>query len=417
MKKRLCMILALVMVLSLCACGEKKPTSDNNANNQGNVNDNQGNNETDEYDYSNEPPAEVWEKINRCDEIAAELKEYTETGFLQYVPNNDITKAVTGQAALPYYYEELQDLVAINDWYSCEWARGCYFEQEHTSPQKMLDGFSKVENVLLNLDCNIVGHTGDAEPYKNAFVFSYNANGSIARVDWSNKLIDEFKPCDPVQYAFHNIVTGDWYGAEYVYDEKGVLTQVKVIGYVDNDGDYYHNGETKTHTLITLEHDAAGKLLGAEAVRYDGEKYEFEITYDSQSRVSEIRRHYTNISKSVTTQLFSCTYDDSGKLVSLEHTEYSTREDGTVSDMGKYNIATISYTYETTSKLTATNYKNTYSSYESDHYNREFSFGYDEQGRTLTAIQGEGKLDSSTEYAKAEFQYIYGDCYTYFPVE
>lgn len=416
MKKLLCMILALVMVLSLCACGEKKPTNDNNVNNQGNVNDNQGNNETDEYDYSNEPPAEVWEKINRCDEIAAELKEYAETGFLQYVPNNDFTKAVTGQAALPYYYEELQDLVAINDWYNCEWARGCYFEEEHTSPQKMLDGFSVVENVLLNLDCTIVGYTGDAEAHKNAFVFSYNANGSIARVDWSNKLIDEFKPCDPVQYAFHSIVTGDWYGTEYVYDEKGVLTQVKISGYVDNDGDYYHNGEIKTHTLITLEHNASGKLLGAEAVRYDGEKYEFEITYDSQSRVSEIRRHYTNINKSVTTQLFSCTYDDSGKLVSLEHTEYSTREDGTVSDMGKYN-ATISYTYDATGNLTATNYKNTYSSSKSDHFSREFSFVYDEQGRTLTATQGEGKLDSSTEYAKAEFQYIYGDCYTYSPVE
>ena len=284
MKKLLCMILALVMVLSLCACGQEKPNNNNNANNQGNVNDNQGNNEADEYDYSNEPPAEIWEKINRCDEIAADLKEYAETGFLQYVPDNDIFKAVTGQAALPYYYEELQELVAIDNWYSCEWARGCYFDEEHTSPQKMLDGFSVVENVLLNLDCNIVGHTGDVEPYKNAFVFSYNANGSIARVDWNHDLIDEFKPCDPVQYAFHSIVTGDWYGAEYVYDEKGVLTQVKVIGYVDNDGDYYHNGETKTHTLITLEHDAAGKLLNATATDYNGEKYVFVFTYDSQNR-------------------------------------------------------------------------------------------------------------------------------------
>ena len=419
MKKLLCMILALIMVLSLCACGQEKPNNDNNQT-QGNVNDSQGNSENEEYDYSNEPPAEIWEKINRCDEIAAELKYYVENGSIQYNVDNDIFNAVTGQAALQLYYEELQELVAIEDWYHCEWSNGFDFISQHTCPQDMLDGFSVLENVLLNLDCNIVGHTGDAEPYKNAFVFSYNANGSIARVDWSNKLIDEFKPCDPVQYAFHSIVKSDWYGAEYVYDEKGVLTQVKVIGYVDNDGDYYHNGETKTHTLITLEHDAAGKLLNATATDYNGEKYVFEFTYDSQNRVSEIRRHYTNISKSVTTQLFSCAYDDSGKLVRLERTEYTTETDGTVKeDTVFYNHIRdlITNTYDAAGKLTASNYKWTASKNESIHYNREFSFTYDEQGRILAATQGEGELGSSTEYAKAEFQYIYGNCYTYTPVD
>jgi len=41
MKKLLCMILALIMVLSLCACGQEKPNNDNNQNAQGNVNDSQ----------------------------------------------------------------------------------------------------------------------------------------------------------------------------------------------------------------------------------------------------------------------------------------------------------------------------------------------------------------------------------------
>lgn len=417
MKKLLCIILALIMVMSLCACGQEKPNNDNNMNNQGDVGNNQGNTENDGYDYSVEPPAEIWEKIDRCDKIAVELKNYAETGTIYYTSESTVIATESGHAALQLYYEELQELVAIDDWYHCEWSNGINFAEEHTSPQQMLDGFSKVENVLMNLDCNIIGYTGDVEPYQNAFAFSYNANGSIARVDWSNKLIDEFKPCDPVQYAFNSIATGDWYGAEYVCDEKGILTQVKISGYVDNDGDYYHNGEIKTHTVIALEYDASGKLLGAEAVRYDGEKYEFEFTYDSQSRVSEIRRNYTSVSNSVITQLFCCTYDNAGKLVSLEHTEYRTREDGTVSDMGKYNIATISYTYDATGNLAATNYKNTFSSSESEHYAREFSFTYDEQGRILTAVQGEGKLDSSTEYAKAEFKYTYGNCYTYAPVE
>ena len=417
MKKLLCMILALIMVLSLCACGQEKPNNDNNQT-QGNVNDSQGNNENGEYDYSNTPPAEIWEKINRCAEIAEELKKYVETGSISYHKAEEIINAsLNGQLELQLYYEELQELVAIEEWYHCQWSKDTNFESQSICPQKLLDGFSVSENVLLNMDCNIVGHTGDAEPYKNAFVFSYNTNGSIARVDWSNKLIDEFKPCDPVQYAFNSIATGDWYGAEYIYDENGVLTQVKISGYVDNDGDYYHNGEIKTHTLIALEHDAAGKLLSATATDYNGEKYEFEFAYDSQNRASEIRRHYTNINKSVTTQLFSCAYDDSGKLVSLEHTEYTTKEDGTVSPSTAPNIASITYTYDANGNLTATNYNNTHSSSKSDHYSRAFSFVYDEQGRIITATQGEGKLDSSTEYAKAEFQYTYGNCYSYAPVE
>ena len=367
MKKLLCMILALIMVLSLCACGQEKPNNDNNQNAQGNVNDSQGNSENEEYDYSNEPPAEIWGKINRCDEIATELKNYVETGYLQYLPDNDFTQAVLGQAALPFYYEELQELVAIEDWYHCEWSNGFDFISQHTCPQDMLDGFSVLENVLLTLDCDLVGHTGDVEPH-DAFAFSYNANYSIAKVDWNHDLIEGFYPHDPVQYAFHSIATGDWYGAEYIYDENGVLTQVKIIGYVDNDGDYYHNGEIKTHTLIDLERDAAGKLLSATATDYNGEKYVFEFTYDNQNRVSEIRRNKANANKSVTTQLFSCAYDNSGKQVSLEHTEYTTREDGTVSDMRNSNIATISYTYDATGSLTATNYNNTYTNDESDHF-------------------------------------------------
>lgn len=419
MKKLLCMILALIMVLSLCACGQEKPNNDNNQNAQGNVNDSQGNSENEEYDYSNEPPAEIWEKINRCDEIAAELKYYVENGSIQYNVDNDIFNAVTGQAALQLYYEELQELVAIEDWYHCEWSNGFDFISQHTCPQDMLDGFSMLENVLLNLDCNLVGYTGDVEPYKNAFVFSYNANGSIAKVDWNHDLIDGFYPRDPVQYAFHSIATGDWYGAEYIYNENGVLTQVNISGYVDNDGDYYHNGEIKTHTLIALEYDAAGKLISATATDYNGEKYVFEYTYDNQNRVSEIRRNKTNVDKSVTTQLYSCAYDDSGKLVSLEHTEYQTKTDGTVIDtlasFCNHIRDSITYSYDAAGKLTASNYKWTTSKNENEHYNREFFYDYDEEGRILKATQGEGKLVSSTEYAKAEFQYTYGNCYTYAP--
>lgn len=421
MKKLLYMILALIMVLSLCACGQEKPNNDNNQNTQGNVNDSQGNNENGEYDYGSEPPAEIWEKINRCDEIATELKAYAESGWISYAIDGDMSNAATGQAALQLYYQELQDLVSIDNWYHCEWSNGINFEAEHTSPQKMLDGFSVVENVLLNLDCNLVGHTGDVKEYKSAFAFNYNLNGTIAKVEWSNKLFEHFYPCDPVQYAFHTLCGGSWYGAEYIYDNNGVVTQVKVIGYVDDDGDNYHNGDIKTHTLITLEHDAAGKLTGATSVDYEGEKYTFEFTYDSQNRVSEIRRNWKAANNTVVTQLFSCSYDDSGKLVSLEHTEYRTKQDGTVSPSTEPNIASFTYTYDANGKLTATNYNNTHSSSKSDHFSREFSFAYDEQGRMLAATQGEGMLGTKAyndgNYAKAEFLYTYGNCYTYTPVD
>lgn len=173
--------------------------------------------------------------------------------------------------------------------------------------------------------------------------------------------------------------------------------------------------------MITLERNTAGKLLSATATDYNGEKYEFEFAYDSQSRASEIRRHYTKTNKSVTTQLFSCTYDDSGKLTSLEHTEYETETDGTVVEPNAnfYNHIrdSITYTYDAGGKLTASNYKWTSSKNEDLHYNREFFYDYDEEGRILKATQGEGKLASSTEYAKAEFLYTYGNCYTYTPVE
>ena len=73
MKKLLCMILALIMVLSLCACGQETPNTNDNANNQTNQN---GENNTNGNGATGEPSEEIQKMMNKYDVFATKLKNY-----------------------------------------------------------------------------------------------------------------------------------------------------------------------------------------------------------------------------------------------------------------------------------------------------------------------------------------------------
>ena len=168
MKKLLCMILALIMVLSLCACGQETPNTNDNANNQTNQN---GENNTNGNGATGEPSEEIQKMMNKYDVFATKLKNYANGEEIFCYISDD--EELVGGEALTYIYKQLSDMEELDAWYGSEWMPKDDPDTEWNR-QKLLAGFTVLENQLLNQSCVVTGKTEDNKTYNNAYVWEYN---------------------------------------------------------------------------------------------------------------------------------------------------------------------------------------------------------------------------------------------------
>ena len=374
MKKLFCMILALIMVLSLCACGQKNPSNNNNANNQ---TENNGNG------TSGEPSEEIQKMMNKYDVFATKLKAYANDEEIYcYISDNE---ELVGGEALTYIYKQLSDMEELDAWYGTQWMPKDDPKIEWNR-QKLLAGFSVQKDLLLKQSCVITTQTEDTETFNNAYVWEYNPDGTIAKVSFVDMLYTTLYPFQ-LDIPSHLLYTQNRSGKDYfesicsisfVYDENGKLTKVK----------RHATTEEQTRDLINLELDADGKMISAQSVNEDGSKKNYTFTYDAQGRL--IREE--------STAAVSYTYNEKGQLLRAEGGNLSYK-----------------YTYDAGGKLTKVEYRNTKNKMV------EVTFTYDDQGRPATTTYSEGYFPlnhgQTLDFSKVEFQYVYGDYYTYAPAK
>lgn len=389
MKKLLCMILALVMVLSLCACGQETPNTNDNANNQTNQN---GENNTNGNGATGEPSEEIQKMMNKYDVFAAKLKNYANGEEIFCYISDD--EELVGGEALTYIYKQLSDMEELDAWYGSEWMPKDDPDTEWNR-QKLLAGFSVQKNVLLKQSCVITTPTEDIKTFNNAYVWEYNPDGTVAKVSFVDMLYTNLYPFwldIPAHMLYKQNLSGKDYfesmsSLTFTYDENGNMVKIKRHG----------TTEEKTRDLINLERDASGKLVGANSVDGDGNKKNYTFTYDAQELM--ICTESTDVWKTMT-----YTYNEKGQLLLAEGGNLSYK-----------------YTYDADGKLIKVVYRSRISWVGNGLGDVEVNFTYDDQGRPATVSYSEGYFPlnhgHTLDFSKVEFQYVYGDYCTYVPAK
>ena len=397
MKKLLCMILALIMVLSLCACGQETPNTNDNANNQTNQN---GENTTNGNGATGEPSEEIQKMMNKYDVFATKLKNYANGEEIFCYISDD--EELVGGEALTYIYKQLSDMEELDAWYGSEWMPKDDPDTEWNR-QTLLAGFTVLENQLLNQSCVVTGKTEDNKTYNNAYVWEYNPDGTIANVGFVDMLHNELYPFwlelpSQLFFELYRRDGKDYYESScsigYEYDENGQLIQIK----------RYATTQDKTKFTVAMEYDANGNLVKANSINEEGQKINYSFTYDAQGRLSQVEAD----SNKMYVYCFKYAYNENGQLLQADGYDE------------KGLSRSYKYTYDADGKLTKVEYDDSWQTWP-ENGKVEVTFTYDAQGRAATATYSEGvfslKNGNTYEYSKVEFQFVYGDYCTYVPAK
>ena len=409
MKKLLCMILALIMVLSLCACGQQNPNSDQS--NNGPSTNGQSNDEFLDGGFvegtQEEPSYDEKEMMDQYKDITIILKNYADGEEIAY---ENGTEWVHGHAALEVIYNALSNMEELDKWYGSAWMPE-NDPQVNWNRQALLAGFAVHKDLLMKQECVITSKTGDVSNYENSCIWSYNADGTVSNVKWSKTVFANFIPYiygfeNEVFYGLVSAMGNETEGASFVYAEDGTLEQIKILGYIDDDNDNYHNGKTGTQILITLKRDENGKVVGGDWVEWQDHEGTITLAYDAKGKLTDAT--YTQVHNDTWWNDYCRTYSyDENGLKTVTHSGQETFK-GEVKGR-TYGSHTI--TENSAEKATVTLGWGPVRLDETT-----VTLEYDAQGRLVAATQGEGKMDEKN-YSKAEFRYIYGDVYTYAPAK
>lgn len=418
MKKQICMILALVMVMGLCACGESTAHSGRNNNfpNQTGISSN--NQASQEATVFDEPTGEeknvlcnYVNEVSYLNEIVAKLKE------APYYNTDGIQKHRAKLLEL--------DLDTVRRWAGTQWAEWAYeqsYEPENFRFPEDFDcdavmaRFVKVEDVKLSYIKTATDFLGNVSTPSEETVWRYFADGTVSQVD------TEFNACrfaieseDMMTSAF------DYHGCTEnlrEYDADGKLTKIT----------YYHTYQHSSNVALVrlFAYDAAGKLT-TQTAKTNNEERVYHYSYDTQDRLTKVKTVfdaglYTN------TYEILYTYDANGNLMKEEMTIYKDNE--RTHFISACRI--MEYVYEASGKLVSGTYteQRWASNIAQGNFLElqsvdQYTFELDAQGRVVKEIVIPGAfmwVQRNEEYLPAQYaqivyETVYGDYYVYVPAE
>lgn len=414
MKKLMTLVLALVMVLTLAACGSNKYAKYESINqkldagdyegaiaeivamyeaaqgNQGNE-DNEGNQGNQGGDEQPERPTEEEANLLRVyGDMVYALNNYVEYGSTSFYVGE---KFYDNNEALKYISEQLAAMESIDKWLQKEGFAAEWFGQEiNCDRQGILAGFSKVEDVLLEQVTTTTDNMGNVATYTDG-QWEYDTQGRVVRVPGMNSLVTPSK--DYWNWGCPLTV---------VYSEDGRISQLKKA-WMDS-----------VDLLADPVYDDAGNLVTLNIKTNNGE-WQDTYVYDSQGRVIEYHRPRDSYSLQDDFRRYYYTYDDAGR-VSRQVIKY--RE-------GFDYEKTTTYIYDDAGNLSGISWEEIQSSNGQtwSHVTREDQIQsvYDGQGRLVSftytpgATMSEEGVVSKPDYTTRVVENIYGDYYFYTPVQ
>lgn len=410
MKKLFCMILAIIMLMSLCACGEKP--SDHGPNDSS-VNETGTNQKPQDEIQETTVPAvpteeekEVLETyvrtVDSLNREAAKLKEEP------YSSLDVIQEKRTELLAL--------DLDTVSKWAETEWAQWAYDESGEPDYfsfpaefdcEAVLSRFTKVENVKLSRNKTAIDSLDNVSGPEEDAVWHYFTNGTVRQFE------NEFNTY-PMAIEWINAKDSSFdYDAKdgqiREYDDSGRLAKIS-----------YYSG-SKVSVVRLFEYDAQGKLTTQTAKANNDERI-YQYSYDTQGRLEKIECVFTVGFAPCTCQALY-TYDANGNLAKEEITKYY---DG-LSEADIVSRYITEYAYDASGKLVSGTF--TEQEWVVGEVNfqtvDQYTYEQDAQGRVVkeTVILGD-KMNAKkntvyqhSQYDKLVYETVYGDYYVYMPAE
>ena len=425
MKKLICMILALIMVMGLCACGEG--ATDNGRNNSTvSADSTTGNNST-----TQQPEGETQETTVPPEPTSEEksvLENYVNTVAWLNSAAAELKAApyFNGDNIQKYRTELLElDLNTVSKWAETEWAEWayekCYNPEDFSFPadfdcNAVLARFVKVEDVKLRYTETTTDSLGNVSGPREETDWHYFANGTLRHVGHefsADRLAIESVNMTTSFFNYHT------YSANLrEYDADGRLTK---ISYYDT-----YQGNSKVALVRLFAYDAAGKLTTQTAKSNNGELV-YNYNYDDQGRLAKVE---TVFDAGLYTKTYEVlyTYDANGNLTKGELTIYNARSE--VSFIAERH--TMEYVYDASGKLVSGTYTDQdwgYNIAQGNFLNiqkvDQYTFELDAQGRVVKEIvipgasmwaqRNEEQLPAP--YAQIVYETVYGDYYVYMPAE
>jgi YD repeat-containing protein len=321
MKKALSLLLALVMCLFLCACGENTPTDTSISTNGSNVSssmptDTEGTTET---------------------SIATTAPEKTESEEEKMQKLNDYNKAIDLLGNIDTYYtpEQIGDmseaynlLVALGDYEDAPDVRACFAECTlkvvNSTPDD--NGWKYVYNTNGDL---LVAFTNTSRYCTN----TYDDKGRMVKVDYyvtdDTRYDEPYYGCRTYEYN----EAGQLIRHEYVEQSNSYCWTYKYDTSGNEAIEYYtYNGELNRTTTITY---ASGLVVKE---RFDFDSYYNESTYTYDENGLKIEETVIS-SRNEDVGHYTYEYDQNGNLIKEEYTKV---RNGEIIDKG-----TTTYTYST----------------------------------------------------------------------
>lgn len=415
MKKIVTLILAMVMLLSLCACGNDVPATTAPTTGAAPVQTSPNTTASTPTTKPTEPPVTepkeptqeemdaMWEYAH----IAVALEEYLANGYIFYSVYDDdgnVVQSLRDQEALDYCYQQLAAMEGLDRWLGTEFSEGIHWHDVTPSWDRVgvLSKFRVLPDRKLRQDYVLTKKDGTTEKDTESS-WEYDADGNLIAIDGIRDMFETVQsvPVFPgnftVYFSYH--ADGSW--SQILYGSNGYATG-------------------------TPTYDASGNIISISMVSRD-DSCTVQYTY-SGNLVTKIEwTEYGNPVK------IEYTYDGSGNVTQSVYTEY-TGTDNMGNNLYPRQRIIFDYTYNG-SQLSGATRTEEISNWDWDENNNyvffvelrtvdTYSFSYDEMGRlsTIDITYGDsiwahgdkaGTLCREAEYLSKQIMLVYGGYYFY----
>lgn len=375
MKRTLCMILALVMLLALCAC-----TSQNNeTNNPHNTNTHPSEKLPINGESGAEPSEEEYKLLATYAAIVRAL-DICEDGrtYVDILDKNGEEISYYDQEALQYCYEKLPQLGAVDKWLNTRyWLDRWNGQTLNWDRQELISSFFVTKDVLLEQEYVGMDAVGNAK-YKDRLYFQYDTNGKLLTVTDLDDYGKRF-PC--FGWSIEDEIG---YLPAYTYDESGRVKEIKFMSFDHKEIKY----------LATPTYDSNGKKVSDTVVTERGYTWKYQYTYEDNRliTVSVEKEESGTYGHYIQYYTYRYTYDNNGNIVKREYTNSYDELDQVV------------YTYTEGSKVVSGKH------FVDGKEREQLEITLDDQGRV---VKWEVKHSSGKYY----YEQTYGDYYCYIPAK
>ena len=403
MKKLFCMILALILTLSLCACGQEATP---------NTNETTANPGTSTTTPSTTAPTTTAAPTIPTEEQQAQMAQYVRVvAELNDADTfQEVQQQLTQLAALPNF----------NVWAETEYAAAAInaLRQENSSLSKLFNAeadwdrdailarYDVVENVYLGhsvvAEDNLGNLSGNDSLY---YTRQYSADGLLYQIsrslsygnyldnNWDNFELDDIYGSyfDPFRVFADE-------ANELVYDETGRLS--KLI--------YGRPGSVNALYEVSYNEDGTMRKI---VKKENTKETEYTFSYSQDGRVVTLTSFYI---------IIVYTYNEDGTLAKEEYKCYNRGLNDTMEEARLKEDAQMVYHYDANGHLTSADYKlDVYAGYKLRVESAAYTFTTDDAGRVtqVVAIPGDTihlnhkgeETVSAAQYAKVTYQLYYGD--------